>query len=53
MSFRVVEKDGNVWMCFGDRVLMYISPSGSLYVPGDVCLCLGNTMNIPPLPVDM
>lgn len=49
MGFRVIEKDRCVWICLGDRVLMYVDAEGSLHVAGDV-IAFSPTCSLPPIP---
>jgi hypothetical protein len=44
MGLRVVEKNGCIWICSGNRVLMFFDEDGSFSVKGDI-----RAFSIPPL----
>lgn len=43
---KTIQKDGNIWLCLGDQILMYIEKKGTLHVPGDIIAY----SKIPPIP---
>lgn len=43
---KTIEKEGNVWLCLGDQILIYIEKEGNLHVSGDIYAY----SKIPPLP---